>query len=192
MIGCEFLHNISNAITEAKGNTAALGREGGTGVISSWATSRSYHPLAMCIFTRMRKNVDTKGSMGATNWVRVKVLGRLPWLSVEAGVVPMWWPCMGWCVSQVLRTHNSSSSYSAYEYVCVRQPTNQLVLHAYSRTSLTKVASPIDYQWRPTPAIVINNVLRDIINRRVAEASTDRTRGELHGIMWLISATGRL
>ena len=81
MIGCEMLHNISRALTEAKGFTTAFG---GVNVIFAG----DFTQLAPIGDTRLYKDVNTSSfTAGASNRAQGKVLGRLLWLSVETVVI---------------------------------------------------------------------------------------------------------
>ena len=81
MLGCEMLHNVSDALTEAKGNTAAFG---GINVI----LAGDFAQLPPIGDTRLYKNVNT-ANLGAavTNRAQGKILGRLLWLSFDTVVM---------------------------------------------------------------------------------------------------------
>jgi len=81
MIGCEMLHNVSRALTEAKGSTAAFG---GVNVI----LAGDFAQLPPIGDTRLYKDINTSSlAAAATNRAQGKVLGRLLWLSFETVVI---------------------------------------------------------------------------------------------------------
>ena len=81
MLGCELLHNISRALTEAKGNTAAFG---GVNII----LAGDFAQLPPIGDTRLYKDVNTTAfAAGATNRGQGKILGRLLWLSFQIVVI---------------------------------------------------------------------------------------------------------
>ena len=70
MIGCDFLHNISSALTNAKGNTSVFG-----GVNIIFVGDFAQLPPIGDVW--LYKNIDTsKVAMGVTNKAQAKVLGR--------------------------------------------------------------------------------------------------------------------
>ena len=165
MIGCEMLHNISSALTEAKGRTAAFG---GVNVIFAG----DFAQLPPIGDVRLYKNIDTrKIAMGSSNKAQAKILGRLLWLSVETVVI----------LHETMRQSGSANE----GFVELLQRLRNGVCSAgdyavlMSRT-LGKMTSPVDNQWRTAPVIVTSNAVRDAINFKATEAFAERMGRELH------------
>lgn len=165
MIGCEMLHNVSSALTEAKGRTSAFG---GVHVIFAG----DFAQLPPIGDTRLYKNIDTRTvAMGSSNRAQAKVLGRLLWLSVETVVM----------LHEMMRQSGSDKARFVDLLQRLRNgmctPEDHAVL--INRT-LAKMTAPVDDMWRSAPVIVTSNAVRDAINVRATEAFADRTGGELH------------
>ena len=165
MIGCEMLHAVSAALTEAKGNTAAFG---GVNVIFAG----DFAQLPPIGDVRLYKDVDTtKSAMSATNRAQAKVLGRLLWLSVETVVILHETMRQAGCanadfVGLLNRLRDGVCTDADYTLLKTR--------------SLANLTSPIEYPWKTAPIIVSNNAVRDAINFRATKAFAERSGKELH------------
>jgi len=165
MIGCEFLHNISRALTEAKGKTTAFG---GVNVIFAG----DFAQLPPIGDIRLYKNMDTSNlSSASTNRAQAKVLGKLLWLSVETVVI----------LHKTMRQTGSENEQFVdllqrlRSGVCTNTDYGLLKSRLLRNADLT-----VDDQWRAAPIIVTNNAMRDAINVRATEAFAERTRTDLH------------
>ena len=164
MIGCEFLHNISSALTEAKGMTVAFG---GVNVIFAG----DFAQLPPIGDVRLYKNVDTgKASMGSGNRAQAKVLGRLLWLSVDTVVI----------LHETMRQAGSENVsfvgllHRLREGLCTRADYALL-----ANRCLENLSVAVSDEWKMAPVIVSNNAVRDAINVRATEAFAERTGREL-------------
>ena len=162
MIGCEMLHNISKALTEAKGNTTAFG---GVNVIFAG----DFAQLPPIGDTRLYKNVDTSlSTSGATRKAQAKVLGRLLWLSIEVVVL----------LHETMR--QSGAENQRFTELLNRMRTGVCTGEDYEMLKsrvLAKAAVKLSKEWRAAPVIVANNASKDAINVRAAEAFAEE-RGE--------------
>ena len=166
MLGCEMLHNVSRALTEAKGNTKAFG---GINVI----LAGDFAQLPPIGDTRLYKDINTT-SLGAaaTNQAQGKILGRLLWLSFEMVVI----------LDESMRQTgpNNMGFVELLQRLCdgVCNRSNYDVL----TNSSLRLRTGVDDQqrWSFAPVIVTNNVTRDAINHRSAEAFAEQTGNELH------------
>ena len=81
MLGCEMLHKVSRALTEARGSTAAFGN---VNVISAG----DFAQLPPIGDARLYKDINTTSLAAASsNRSQGKILGRLLWLSFETVVI---------------------------------------------------------------------------------------------------------
>ena len=165
MIGCEFLHNISCVLTDAKGKTTAFG---GVNVIFAG----DFAQLPPIGDVRLYKNMDTTNiSSATTNRAQAKVLGKLLWLSVETVVI----------LHETMRQAGSRNG----KFVDLLQRL-RCGICTYGDYELLKSkllrggALAVNDQWRAAPIIVTNNATRDAINIRATEAFAERTGRDLH------------
>ena len=165
MIGCEMLHTISAALTEAKGNTAAFG---GVNIIFAG----DFAQLPPIGDVRLYKDVDTtRATMGSSNRAQAKVLGRLLWLSVETVVI----------LHETMRQAGSNNAEFVGLLERLRDGVCTRADYALLKTrSLTNLTSRVEYPWKSAPIIVSNNAVRDAINCRATKAFAERTGGDLH------------
>jgi hypothetical protein len=165
MIGCEFLHNISRALTDAKGNTAAFG---GVNVIFAG----DFAQLSPIGDVRLYKSMDTSSmSSATTNRAQAKVLGKLLWLSVDTVVI----------LHETMRQAGSENGrfvdllHRLRCGVCTNADYELL-----RSRMLRNVGSVVNDEWLSAPVIVANNTTRDAINVRATEAFAERTGRALH------------
>ena len=165
MIGCEMLHNISSALTQAKGNTKAFG---GVNVIFAG----DFAQLPPIGDARLYKNMDvSKASAGATNRAQKKILGKLLWLSVETVVM----------LQETMRQAGSQNAQFVGILQRLRSGLCTPADHALLRRRLLgNIQLSLDEAWQRAPVIVANNATRDAINVRASKAFSDRTGKELH------------
>ena len=165
MLGCETMHNVSSALTEAKGNTAAFG-----GVNMIFAGDFAQLPPIGDV--RLYKNIDTtKAAMGTTNRAQAKVLGRLLWLSVDTVVI----------LHETMRQAGSENSSFVDLLHRLRSGSCSTADYALLKSRILKnIRAPADPRWHSAPVIVTNNTVRDAVNRRATEAFAKATGGELH------------
>jgi hypothetical protein len=166
MIGCELLHNVSHALTEAKGNTCVFG---GLNIV----LAGDFAQLPPIGDTRLYKDIDTTSlTASTTNRSQSKILGRLLWLSFEK--VVMLHETMRQCgngnadfVELLQRLRDGACNEKDYEILSGR------VLKP--RTLASKSGEEMF-----TPVIVTNNATRDEINRKATEAFAARSGCQLH------------
>lgn len=166
MLGCEMLHNVSVALTEATGHTAAFGK---LNVI----LAGDFAQLPPIGDTRLYKDINTSAlTASASNRAQGKVLGRLLWLSFEKVVI----------LHEPMR-QSGSKNVNFVELLnrlrdgnCNEDDHEELSKRVLRTRSLEKAGS----EWQFAPVIVTNNATRDEINRRASEAFARRTGKELH------------
>lgn len=164
MIGCEMLHNISRALTEAKGVTKAFG---GINMI----LAGDFAQLPPIGDTRLYKDLNTNSLTAAsTNRAQGKILGRLLWLSFETVII----------LHETMRQSGSENAVFVdllqrlRDGCCTEDDYDMLV--SRSIQSLPNVGE----EWKLAPVIVTSNATRDVINRRAAEAFAEQVGAELH------------
>ena len=166
MIGCEMLHNISRALTEAKGSTTAFG---GVNVIFAG----DFAQLAPIGDTWLYKDINTSSfAAGASNRAQGKVLGRLLWLSIKTVVI----------LHETMR--QSGSCNAAFvdllqrlrDGCCSGDDFNMLTGRSLRRLTFPNRGD----DWKFVPIIVTNNATRDAINRKAAEAFAVQHNSQLH------------
>jgi hypothetical protein len=166
MIGCEMLHNISRALTEAKGKTSVFG---GVSVIMAG----DFAQLPPIGDTRLYKDVNTTSLTAAsTNRAQGKILGRLLWLSFETVVFLQETMRQNGCenvefVDLLQRLRNGA---------CTKEDFDVLKGRVLQRNMLADKGKNDDF----TPVIVTNNATRDAINCRAAEAFAKQAGSVLH------------
>jgi len=166
MIGCEMMHKISRALTEAKGSTTAFG---GINVIFAG----DFAQLPPIGDTRLYKDINTTSlSASATNRAQGKVLGRLLWLSVETVVI----------LHESMRQAGVGNTDFVDLLGRLRDGVcNEDDYELLSGRKLNETTIPGgDGRWGFSPVIVTNNATRDAINCRAAEAFAEQTGSELH------------
>lgn len=166
MLGCEMLHNISRALTEAKGTTDAFG---GVNII----LAGDFAQLPPIGDTRLYKDINTSCLEAAsTNRAQGKILGRLLWLSFETIVF----------LHETMRQSGEENA----EFVellqrlrdgCCNESDFDVLA---SRCLRKKTSERNEGDWKFAPVIVTNNATRDAINCRAAEAFAEQTGTELH------------
>jgi hypothetical protein len=166
MIGCEMLHKVSRALTEAKGLTTAFG-----GVNMIFAGD--FAQLPPIGDTRLYKDINTASvAAAATNRAQGKTLGRLLWLSVETVVM----------LHETM--HQAGDANAGFVDLLQRLRDGCCDDDDYgilSGRSLNKRALPSgDGGWKFAPVIVTNNTARDAINRKAAEAFAIEMGVQLH------------
>ena len=166
MIGCEMLYNISRALTEAKGTTAAFG---GINIIFAG----DFAQLPPIGDTRLYKDVNTTSVMAAaTNRGQSKALGRLLWLSVEKVVI----------LHETMRQSGSNNTgfvdllQRLRDGVCNKRDYELLKGRGLRMMDIPNG----DDGWKFAPVIVTSNATRDAINIRGAYAFAERTGAQLH------------
>jgi hypothetical protein len=164
MLGCEMLHNISRALTEAKGTTVAFG---GVNII----LAGDFAQLPPIGDTRLYKDINTSSlTAGATNKAQGKILGRLLWLSFEVVVI----------LHETMRQSGSENAGFVNLLERLRDGVcNDDDYRALANRSL-RLGSLKDNNRSFAPVIVTNNATRDAINRRAAEAFAEQTSSQLH------------
>ena len=164
MIGCELLHNMSSALSEAKGCTDAFG-----GLNMIFAGDFVQLPLIGDV--RLYKDVDTsRRSSGVMRKSQAKILGRLLWLSVEVVVLlheTMRQSGEGNANFMGLLGHLSSGICTDIDY--------ELLRGRVLENAQVKVMD----KWRDTPVIVANNASKDAINIHAMEAFATKTGSRL-------------
>lgn len=164
MIGCEMLHSISNALTEAKGKTCAFGK---VNVIFAGDFSQ----LPPIGDVRLYKKMDTgRIGSGATNRAQAKVLGKLLWLSVETVVV----------LREMMRQRGSENRRFIDLLGRLRGRVCTIADYELLKTKVLHGRKLVmDRDWQSAPIIVTNNATRDAINVRATVAFAERTGREL-------------
>lgn len=166
MLGCEMLHNISQGLTEAKGNTDAFGKV----KIILAGDFRQLPPISdTCLY----KDVDTTSLAAAsTNRAQSKILGWLLWLAFETVVFlhePM---------------HQVGTENSGFVDLLQRLRDGNCNQEDYeeltARTLCRQVDAVKDRSWRFAPVIVTNNATRDAINQQASQAFADQSGLVLH------------
>ena len=165
MIGCELLHKVSRALTEAKGSTTAFG---GVHVI----LAGDFAQLPPIGDTRLYKDVNTSAVAATSNRAQGKTLGRLLWLSFETVVM----------LHETMRQAGDANAgfvdllQRLRDGCCNDKDYEVLVGRSLGRGTLTAG----DEGWEFAPVIVTNNATRDVINQKAAEAFADRLGVQLH------------
>jgi len=166
MIGCEFLHNISRALTDAKGKTTAFG---GVNVIFAG----DFAQLPPIGDVRLYKSMNTSNiSSATTNRAQAKVLGKLLWLSVETVII----------LHETMRQAGSENARFVELLQRLRCGICTSTDYKLLKDRLLRdVAGPsVNDRWRAAPIIVTNNATRDAINVRATEAFAERSGKDLN------------
>ena len=166
MLGCEMLHNVSHALTGAKGNTTAFGN---INVI----LAGDFAQLPPIGDTRLYKDVNTSVlSASATNRGQGKVLGRLLWLSFETVVI----------LHETMRQSGRENTVFVDMLQRLRDgdcnKDDYMMLRGRCLQQRTDELNNDD--WRFAPVIVTSNATRDAINRKAAEAFVAQHGCDLH------------
>ena len=165
MIGCEMMHNISVALTEAKGKTSAFG---GLSVIFAG----DFAQLPPVGDVRLYKNMVTSAlTSGTSKRAQAKALGKLLWLSVETVVM----------LHETMRQAGAENARFVELLGRLRKGVCTDEDYALLRGRvLNGVQLTVNDEWRGAPVIVTSNATRDAINIRATKAFADRTGRELH------------
>ena len=166
MIGCEMLHDVSRALSVAKGSTAAFG-----GVNMIFAGD--FAQLPPIGDTRLYKDINTS-SVGAAvnNRAQGKVLGRLLWLSVETVVI----------LHETMRQSGSGNAgfvdllHRLRDGFCDEGDYEVLASRSLGRLSQRDKCG----DWKFVPVIVTSNATRDAINCEAAQAFAEQVGKPLH------------
>ena len=152
MIGCGMLHNISLALTEAKGNTKVFG---GINVILAGDFAQ-LPPIGDC---RLYKDINTSLlAAGATNRAQGKVLGQL---SFETVMI----------LQETMRQSGDENARfmellnRLQDGVCNKDDNNMLAEQRLRFNDDTNKENG----WEFAPVIVSNNTMRDAIHHAAAE-----------------------
>ena len=165
MIGCEMLHSISSALSQAKGKTAAFG---GVNIIFAG----DFAQLPPIGDARLYKDMDvSKVDSGATNRAQAKILGKLLWLSVNTVVI----------LHETMRQAGPGNAEFVSLLKRLRGGVCTIGDYALLRGRLLQGNNvTIDEGWASAPVIVTNNATRDAINVRAAYAFAEKTGRDLH------------
>ena len=166
MLGCEMLHNVSHALNEATGNTAAFGK-------MNVILAGDFAQLPPIGDTRLYKDINTSRlAASATNRAQAKVLGRLLWLSFEKVVI------LQESMRQPGRENNKFVELlnRLRDGVCDEEDYKVLAARILHNKPLVNEGN----EWDFVPVVVTNNATRDEINRKATEAFALRTGRELH------------
>lgn len=166
MIDCKFLVEISKALTEAKGNTAAFG---GINIIFAGDFTQ-LPPVAQ---TRLYSRLNTSTvAQGGTKQGQKSIFGKLLWLSVDTVVI----------LKEVMRQRGTEN----VEFVellgrlregrCTDQDYHLLSMRVI-RYSGVNTSTP---DWTDAPIIVSDNATKDAINEKTTIAFAKRTKQAIH------------
>ena len=165
MISCEFLFEISEALSRAKGNVATFG---GINIIFTG----DFAQLPPVKQTRLYSNVNTREG-SATNRTQKKVMGKLLWLSVDTVVE----------LKENMR--QSGSANKRFVALLARLRKGQCTDDDYTLLKTRLINSSNnptnrDEQWRYAPIIVSDNAAKDALNEKMAATYANSTGQTLH------------
>lgn len=164
-MSCEFLFEISEALSRAKGDPTSFG---GINIIFAG----DFAQLPPVKQTRLYSNVNTQlGS--ATDRTQKKVMGKLLWLSVDTVVE----------LTEIMR--QTGSSNDRFVALLGRLRKGQCTDDDYTLLK-SRIISPENNipnskeQWKHAPVIVTENAAKDALNEKLATAFANRTGQILH------------
>ena len=161
MIGCNFLVDISEALTAAKGNTTAFG---GINVIFAGDFAQ-LPPIGQ---KRLFNHLDTRTvAQGGTKAGQKTILGKLLWLSVTQVVI----------LDKVMRQFGPENE--PFMKLLGRLRDGKCT-DADTRTLQNSGENIAEKKWKDCPLIVSKNDVKDALNARGATAFAARTNQQLH------------
>ena len=162
MIGCNFLLQISEALTEAKGNTAPFG---GINVIFAG----DFAQLPPVGQTRLYSHISTHGA--STKQGQDMLFGKLLWLSVRTVVI----------LRQVMRQQGeqNQSFVSLLERLRVGKCTEEDYTLLNSRL-ISQMQPSWENDWKDVPIVVCDNDVKDAFNAESAATFARRNRQSLN------------
>lgn len=163
MIGCKMLYKISEALIEAKGNTAPFG---GINII----VAGDFAQLPPVGETRLSASINTLQTQRATNKGQENVNGKLLWLSFQTVVI----------LKECMRQTGPENAALVKLLDHLRE--GKCTDNNYDMLS-SRVLENVDIdwsQWRDTPIIVTENAQKDALNIRGAYAFAERSKRPLH------------
>jgi hypothetical protein len=163
MIGCNFLLQISEALTAAKGNTSAFG---GINIIFAGDFSQLPPVAQTRLFGYIKTaEVSTKHGQNA-------VLGKLLWLSVKTVVI----------LTEIKRQSGTKNTEFVSLLGRLREGKCNDKDYSLLRSRVICNANPdwSDPEWAGVPVIVSDNTAKDALNEKAAVAFAQQTGQELH------------
>ncbi|KAJ7207623.1 hypothetical protein GGX14DRAFT_306224, partial [Mycena pura] len=157
MVGCQLLLQISQALIEAKGNTALFG---GVNVIFAGDFAQ-LPPVGMkSLYANIRTDVESASSKKGQQ----KILGKLLWLSVKTVVILK-------KVERIRKRKNNFTGELEHDADAVR------FLDLLGRLRQGKCT---DDDFDHVPIIVSSNELKDALNERAAQVYAAKAGVELN------------
>ncbi|KAJ7674298.1 hypothetical protein B0H17DRAFT_897441, partial [Mycena rosella] len=161
MVGCSLLLQVSQALTEAKGNTALFG-----GVNMIFAGDFAQLPPVGETKLYAKINTDSEGASGKRG--QENILGKLLWLSVKTVVT----------LKHVERVHRKKNDITG-EVEADPEAEKFVQLLARLREGRCTDADFETLNSRNVPVIVSKNELKDALNERAARAYAARSGNDL-------------
>ena len=163
MIGCSLLYNISEALVEAKGNSAPFG---GINVIFAG----DFAQLPPVGETRLSAMIDTSQTKSSSKRGQENAYGKLLWLSINKAVI----------LDESMRQSGPENVELIGLLSRLREGRcNHDDYHLLSKRVLNNINVPWK-EWHEAPIIVTENAQKDALNERATKAFADRTNHKLH------------
>jgi hypothetical protein len=166
MVGCAMLHDISRALSVAKGNDSAFG---GISVIFAGDFAELPPVGQKKLFAHLDSNDITRA---ATTYGQKVVFGKLLWLSVDTVVM----------LSQNMRQTGPENARFVELLGCLRHGKCNVADYELLKTRL---ASNVDIDWtsgpwKDAPIIVAENAMKDMLNEEMARDFATSSGNPLH------------
>lgn len=164
MIGCQMMYRISQALIEAKGNSAPFG-----GI--NFIVAGDFAQLPPVGETRLYASVNTSQTQRATKKGQEVVFGKLLWLSIKTVVI----------LTESMRQVGPENQRLVQILERLREgKCNEDDFDLLSSRILLNVDNINWNDWKNAPVIVSENAQKDAINERAAYTFAKRTNQPLH------------
>ena len=164
MIGCQMLYRISEALIEAKGNSAPFG-----GI--NFIVAGDFAQLPPVGETRLYASINTSQTQQATKKGQEVVFGKLLWLSIKTVII----------LTESMRQVGPENKRLVQILERLREgKCNENDYDLLSSRVLKNIYNINWNDWENTPVIVSENAQKDAINEHAAYAFAQRTNQPLH------------